>query len=324
MGLSSSQGRLLMLTSRMSDIEFQQIMLSQRQNRLAWDQEKIAKEYSDAMNNYKLEIKMPDLNNKTGYSNQPVTYANLSEMGYLICDAQGNIYIEQNDDGSWVLPTNSNGQELLIPDENSKEENGNYTKAFISESYSVSKAEVEKLNENIEKWEKELTEKYSEDKAPKDEASLNNFNSAKSNIEKQIAEARTKIDTYEKERANPTTGSYKLVKAEDKIMNTAVLQQQVMNGQLYLVNTNDKEVGLTPSIMAADTGIMWVLDTSDDAMAESVYNYETTQLERKENAIELEIKQLETQHQAISKEYESVEKLIDNNIERTFKLFSNG
>ena len=49
MGLSSSQGRLLMLTSRLSDIELQQILLSQRQNRLAWDQEKIAKTYSEAM-----------------------------------------------------------------------------------------------------------------------------------------------------------------------------------------------------------------------------------------------------------------------------------
>ena len=60
MGLSSSQGRLLMLTSRLSDIELAQIMISQRQNQLAWESEKISKEYNEAISNYKLTIKIPD------------------------------------------------------------------------------------------------------------------------------------------------------------------------------------------------------------------------------------------------------------------------
>ena len=64
MGLSSSQGRLLMLTSRLSDIELAQIMISQRQNQLAWDRENVSKEYNDAVSNYKLTIKVPQVNPK--------------------------------------------------------------------------------------------------------------------------------------------------------------------------------------------------------------------------------------------------------------------
>ena len=302
MGLSSSQGRLLMLTSRMSDIEFQQIMLSQRQNRLAWDQEKVAKEYSEAMNNFKLEIRMPDSTDEdASYKNQPVNFNNLSQMGYLICDAQGNIYLQKGADGKWVTPQDMYGNDLVKLDDPSAE---NPT-ARIYESLDAEREEILKLRNQIELWEKEDTSGFSEEQ-------LAEFN-------KQVSEAKAKVEKYD-----AGNGPYKVIDGGDMISNSEILQQQIMNGQLYIINTNDRETGLTPNILASDTEIQWVLDTSDDAMAESKYNYETTQLERKENAIQMEIKQLDTQYQAISKEYESVEKLIESNIERTFKLFSSG
>ena len=50
MGLSSSQARLLLLTSRLSDIELQEVMISQRQSQLARKSQEAAEVYSDAMN----------------------------------------------------------------------------------------------------------------------------------------------------------------------------------------------------------------------------------------------------------------------------------
>ena len=67
MGLSSSQGRLLMLTSRLSDIELGEVMISQRQNTLAWESEKAATEYNEAISNYKLQIKVTDPSEDKGY-----------------------------------------------------------------------------------------------------------------------------------------------------------------------------------------------------------------------------------------------------------------
>ena len=60
MGLSSSQGRLLMLTSRLNDIELSEVMIAQRQARLAFKSEKAASEYNEKMSNYKIQIKLPD------------------------------------------------------------------------------------------------------------------------------------------------------------------------------------------------------------------------------------------------------------------------
>lgn len=308
MGLSSSQGRLLMLTSRISDIQLQQIMISQRQNRLAWDQEKIAKEYSDAMSNYKLEIRMPDSTyENTSYSNKPVNYDNLSAMGYIICDAQGNIYLPQNEDGTFTSPKDLYGNDLL---QLTTDTETNKTSAVILESMTYSREEIKKLKEQIPVWQKQLETATDE--------------TAKAAIQKQIDDANTKIAAYEQEKLSPTTGPYNVVDGKDMIKDSEILQQQIMNGQLYVINTNDSKPGLTPELLESDTNVMWVLDTSDDAVAESVYNYETAQLERKENQLELELKQLETQHEALMKEYESVEKVISNNIERTFKLFSSG
>ena len=85
MGLSSSQGRLLMLTSRLSDIELQQMIISQRQNQLAWKEADAAKEYSEAMNNYKLIIKVPDEDGKR--QDKDLTYSAMTDMGYIILDA---------------------------------------------------------------------------------------------------------------------------------------------------------------------------------------------------------------------------------------------
>ncbi len=259
MGLSSSQGRLLMLTSRLSDIELEQIILSQRQNTLARDQEKIAKTYSDALSNYKLMVKVPDLNAESEYAKTSVPFnlENMNAAGFVVADAQGNLYLTKNDDGSWKVPKDIYGKDLVT---------------------------------------------------------INADGTATIN-EKQMKDDGSTV----------TNGkSYNIIDGGEMLTRADVLEQQIMNGRLYAVNTNDETMGLTPEILQGDTDVEWVLDTSDDAQALSTYEYETSQLERKESQIEMEIKQLETQHEAIAKEIESVDKVISSNIERTFKIFSDG
>ena len=260
MGISSSQCRLLMLTSRLSDIELEQILLSQRQNRLAFDQEKVAKTYSDALSNYKLMVKVPDLQGKSETSTNAVnlSHENLNLAGFVIADEQGNLYLNKDENGNWKVPKDIYGRDLLTL-------NGDGT-AYVNE------------------------------KKLQDDGSTTPHN----------GKAYTIVDGGE------------ILKKPD------VLEQQILNGRLYAVNTTDDTMGLTPEMLQSDLAVEWVLDTSDDAQALSVYEYETSQLERKENQIEMEIKQLETQHEAINKEIESVDKVISGNIERTFKLFSDG
>lgn len=295
MGLSSSQGRLLMLTSRLSDIELQQILLSQRQNRLAWDQEKIAKTYSEAMNNYKLMIRVPE----NSYSDakkvlENLDFQNLSYMGYVLTDSDGNIYLNKKEDGTWDIPNDMYGNPLLTVEND---------KAILNESLAS--------NYTPPKTEDEENDVFEGQTGTQTDGSL-------------IEDPEVNTNENQASDSEPKVTSYNIVEGKEMISNPKILQQQIMNGRLYMVDLKDLQGGLSKELLQADKQVEWVLDTSDDALAESVYNYETTQLERKENAIEMEIKQLETQHEAIIKEIESVDKLISNNIDRTFKLFSDG
>ena len=97
-----------------------------------------------------------------------------------------------------------------------------------------------------------------------------------------------------------------------------------MNGVLSVADKDSIDKPYSGSVLESKTDIEYVLDTSDDAAAESKYNYETSRISRQDNQLDIELAQLETQHEAIMKEYESVKELISNNVDRTFQLFKNG
>ncbi len=245
MGLSSSQGRLLMLTSRLSDIELSEIMISQRQSQLAMQSEKVASEYNEAMSNYKLTIKVTDDTEEKGYSKQDLTYDNMTQMGYLATTAKNQVYLKKDDDGNWIIPKDADGKNLL-------------------------------------------------------------------SIDKTTGLATIGNENYE------------VLDGTKYLSNSQIMQQSIMNGVLFLLDTKNNKDGISISSLESDTEMEYVLDTSDDAEAQSKYNYETARIARQDNQLDLDMKQLETQHEAILKEYDSVKEVISNNVERTFNLFSNG
>ena len=245
MGLSSSQGRLLMLTSRLSDIQLQMTIISQRQNQLSWESEAVAREYNEATSNYKLEIKIPDPENEDSFEKEDLTYENMSQMGYLPTNAESQIYLKKDEEGNWVIPQDVNGNALLTIDE------------------STGKATV----------------------------------------------GDKEFDVLD--------GSVYL--ANDKI-----IQNLIINGAMFLMNTGTSTEGISMSVLESETEIEYVLDTSDDAAAQSKYEYESASISRQDNRLDMELGQLETQHEAILKEYDSVKEVISNNVDRTFNLFSNG
>ena len=61
------------------------------------------------------------------------------------------------------------------------------------------------------------------------------------------------------------------------------------------------------------------LYTEDDALATARYEGQTAILQAEDKRLELELKNLETQHKAVSTEIDAVNKVIDKNIEKSFK-----
>lgn len=62
MGLAASQGRLLLLTARKSDLELQAQQISQDRLLLSIQQESIATEYAEKTNNQIYQIQLDDNN----------------------------------------------------------------------------------------------------------------------------------------------------------------------------------------------------------------------------------------------------------------------
>lgn len=65
-----------------------------------------------------------------------------------------------------------------------------------------------------------------------------------------------------------------------------------------------------------------VLDKSDDAQAEAKYQHLQKQIEHTDKKLELNLNELETERSAIQTEIDSVKKVIEDNVEDTFKIFS--
>ncbi len=62
-------------------------------------------------------------------------------------------------------------------------------------------------------------------------------------------------------------------------------------------------------------------DKSDDAAAEAKYNKLQQETQKIDKALEMKLDELETERNAIQTEMESISKVIDDNIEDTFKIF---
>ena len=297
MGLSSSQGRLLMLTSRLSDIELQQIMISQRQNQLAAAGQKAAEEYNNAMSNCKIMIKMPNENEKVGYTKEDLTYKNLTQMGYLPTNGAGAVYLKKTE------------TELNV-------------ETMLEILYS-------QLENTTDEEERTAIQEKIEDVQQKDAE-------AKANGE-TYTETATGWDIPTDTNGNPllelnADGTKAIVNGKEVdildgttyLENPQILNNMIINGMIFIHNTNNNTAGITMEMLESNTEMLYELDTSDDAAAQSKYEYELASIERKDNQLDMEMKQLETQHEAVLKELDSVKNVISNNVERTFKLFSNG
>lgn len=106
------------------------------------------------------------------------------------------------------------------------------------------------------------------------------------------------------------------------------LYQQLNSGNVHLVEqSNDdsdndgvkdwKEV----SYSSGDATLKTVTDSTDVAKAEAEYNREMAEIEAKDKRFDLELQNINTEHTAIQTEVDSVKKVIDKNIDRSFKIF---
>ena len=97
---------------------------------------------------------------------------------------------------------------------------------------------------------------------------------------------------------------------------------------IEIVNTDSKTglVSFDTTSPTSDTYVDYTETASIDkkalAKAEAEYEHELKQIDQKDKKYDMDLSKLETERTALTTEYESVKKVINDNIERTFGIFS--
>ena len=110
------------------------------------------------------------------------------------------------------------------------------------------------------------------------------------------------------------------MKDTSKIVNDKTgpeILEGINNGSMRIVDANGEAISLSST-----TGFTQTYYTDDDARAEAEYNTKTASIQVKEKRLQNDLQQVETQQKACDTEIDSVKKVMEKNIERTFKVFS--
>lgn len=93
----------------------------------------------------------------------------------------------------------------------------------------------------------------------------------------------------------------------------------IQNGSLRVITG-----GADPQVVDVINGTSFSVayNTADDQQADADYRNKTAALQVKEKRLQMDLQQVEAQQKACDTEIDSVKKIMDKNIERTFKVFS--
>ncbi|MDD3149441.1 MAG: hypothetical protein PHV68_01280, partial [Candidatus Gastranaerophilales bacterium] len=93
MGLAASQARLLMLTSRQSDLELKGQIINQRRLKLAYEMEQISSDYTEKISDTNLYVQVPSATNLGASEWAQLDASSLASAGYTILyrDADGKL-----------------------------------------------------------------------------------------------------------------------------------------------------------------------------------------------------------------------------------------
>ena len=107
------------------------------------------------------------------------------------------------------------------------------------------------------------------------------------------------------------------------------LQEMVKSGKITIdISTLDNKGNLSfkSTGVSSDSSLEYTttstIDKSKLAKAEAEYEHKMKEINQKDKKFDMELNKLETERTALTKEYDSVTKVIQENIDRTFKIFS--
>lgn len=98
-------------------------------------------------------------------------------------------------------------------------------------------------------------------------------------------------------------------------------QNQQVSGSDVFNSLTGKSNSEGFSIINTLSGIYSAITNNGESSKEKEIDDQLARLEEEDNILQMRLKQVDTQHQAVTTEMDAVQKVIQKNIESTFKLF---
>ena len=387
MGMAASQARLLSITARIHDVEYQAQSIQNAKIQLATKEDQAYREYNEALE--ATTLTMNAIDTSTGEKAKvPATFNNLCsrnrltpasqdryairnkdgkllvedeiEEGYRYCKSKGiedpyqfALYMMNIEDGLQSVGNLDNGE--FARNLNTAEEKvyqnliaqapASYERLqalhedlekivgegadSIYDASNIAQKDIEQYEEKLAIYRKELYKNavdidnqlmlYQDNTAePKENYDTSLFQYYVS-IYNQIEFCRgcVSVDDYDGFAGNANNDS-------------DWLQAMVQSGQFTIEIINeDKKTGkveLDATSPSSDSCLTYTQASTIDnrvlAKAEAEYEDKLRQIDKKDQKFDLDLSKLETERTALTTEYESVKKVIEDNIDRTFGIFS--
>lgn len=378
MGMAASQARLLMLTARIHDTEYQAQMIQNAKLQLATQEDEVYRKYNEALdattltftnsNNEIIPANFLNLcgarsiNNglntnyilRTGDSDQLVLpneiYQGYKDFGgtdpysfamYMMgvdsedTETAEKEYCDGNDELSGMR--DQLHEKLLLLEEVCEQEG---LAKCIEEGQDLRSSLPSKDNPKKYEAAKKIADDYKESLA----AYKNKLYSNKSGAEKIYDKATNgEGEKFDYAKFNYYLRYGMLIEQEEGIeycvpesdypedfaTDNELLQQMLKSGRLIIDTVEigkDGKLADEATSVASNNSLSYTqttdIDKSAYAKAEAEYEYAMKKIDKKDKQYDMELNKLETERTALTKEYDSVKKVIQDNIERTFGIFS--
>ena len=359
MGLSASQARMLQLTARRSDIEYQMQQIASARLDLTNQMTEISENYNNALNDRILYYQESGINSSknkvqlthmhliqqgyevrdttTGEVVKPILNVNLTDIDLSNSTLQSVLGNATSQTALYVL--GENGEQMSFNQENLT--NAGYGVRITEAGTAAGKTEIkdEDLESGIREGLYTLTDlETGEDINYKTASDIHEDTRIVAQLETIGGKFYFINDTTKVQVLFGATDDEGKSKAEgyDEADNILYLNWDKMQ-KTNLIDADNLDTGLREGryeivIPTGDdkyqeydwttsTFILDELDTSNDGAAVATYDVESAEAQAKDKTLELKLKNLENEHKAVETEIESVQKVITKNIEGSFKIF---
>lgn len=352
MGMSASQVRYLGLTARRNNNEFEAQQVCEQKTMLAMQMDMVATDYTKKTSNRELLFVQMDASanssKKVQLTYDIITNTNpFSGLNMRVVDADGKVIVP-NDQTAYfdqlvksavdakdkALNNKYFAQTITNTDGSISErllDGKNFISSYLSGLNDKPIYDKDGNQINIDEFKEKIklmdahsfndfwnSNKYSS-------ADFDPINDPKIKSKAYTADDNAATVAYEAEIARINDLRSIQYKTDLNCLDPVYLENKLRTGEWSLekhdLNASDVNGEWKSISWQSEASIDDALDKSDDAQAENEYTQQSAFFQRQDKVLELRMKQLDTEHSAIQTEMDSVKKVIDKNVESSFKTF---